>query len=208
MPSRTTKFFVSWRQIVSSALVLGSHGAYLSDQALHGTNPEHEMEHKSLEELRRILIEGQRRSKQGSYMRRNPASAAIPFLLEARSGLKNYVREKDTNAEALRLLSQAEECLLNYSAARQSLERAISLSVQKDKKDMKRLAVLTEHETRWTELGMTPSQLEDLGNHLSVKLSVNGCSSLASVHARMAPRSQRWEDEGCDRSSSESGWFL
>ena len=133
------------------------------------------MENKSLEELRRILIEGQRRSKQGSYMRRSPASAAIPFLLVARSGLRAYVREYDTNAESLRLLSQAEECLLNYSAARQSLERAISLSVQKDKKDMKRLALLIEHENQWTELGLTPSQLEDLGNHLSVKLPENGC---------------------------------
>lgn len=133
------------------------------------------MEHKNLEELHRILVEGQRRSKQGSYMRGNPASAAIPFLLEARSGLRDYVRENDTNAEALRLLSLAEECLLNYHAARQWLECAISLSVQKDKKDMKKLALLTEYENRWAELGLTASQLEDLGNHLNMKLPENGC---------------------------------
>lgn len=133
------------------------------------------MDDKSLEDLRQILIEGQRRSKQGSYMRRNPESAAVPFLIEARSGLRDFVRENDTNAEALRLLSQAEECLLNYFAARQSLERAIRLSVQKDKKDMKRLALFMEHENRWTELGLTPSQLEDLGKHLRVKLPESGC---------------------------------
>ncbi len=133
------------------------------------------MTNKSLEELRGILIEGQRRSMQGSYLRRNPAPAAIPFLLEARSGLKEYVREHDTNTEALRLLSLAEECLLNYPAARQSLERTISLSGQKDKKDMKRLALLSEYASQWTELALTPSQLEDLGNHLRAKLPENGC---------------------------------
>ena len=133
------------------------------------------MEHESLEELQRILIEGQRRSKQGSYMRRAPASAAIPFLLEARAGLRQHIRENDTNTEALRLLSQAEEYLLNYAAARQFLERALSLSVQKDKKDLKRLALLKEYEKEWTDLGLTPSQLEDLGTHLSVKLRENGC---------------------------------
>jgi hypothetical protein len=133
------------------------------------------METKGLEELRRILIEGQRRSKQGSYMRRNPASAAIPFLLEARTALREYVRVNDTNAEALRLLSQAEECLLNYSAARQYLERAMSLSAQKDKKDMKKLALLIEYGNQWTELELTPAQLEDLGKYLRARLRENGC---------------------------------
>ncbi len=179
----------------------------MSDQALHGTHPEHEMEPKSLEELRRILIEGQRRSKQGSYMRRNPALAAIPFLLEARSGLRDYVREKDTNIEALRLLSQAEECLLNYSAARQNLERAISLSVPKDKKDMKRLALLTKCENQWTELGLTPAQLEDLGNHLSMKLPENGCDHTLRFTIEWLQRASRRKTKGVIEALRNRGGF-
>jgi hypothetical protein len=51
----------------------------------------------------------------------------------------------------------------------------MSLSVQKEKKHMKRLALLMQYEYRWTELGLTPSQLEDVGTNLSVKLAENGC---------------------------------
>jgi hypothetical protein len=47
---------------------------------------------KDLAELQGILMEGQRRSKQGSFMRRTPAPEAIPFLLEARFGLKEYAQ--------------------------------------------------------------------------------------------------------------------
>jgi hypothetical protein len=130
---------------------------------------------KNLAELQQLLIEGQRRSMQGSYMRRNPAATSIPFLLKARSGLKEYIRENETDAQAWRLLSQAEECLLNYVAARQCLERAMSLSERKDKKDLKRLALLKEGEFAWTELKLTPAQLEELGQFLRAKLSQSEC---------------------------------
>jgi hypothetical protein len=95
--------------------------------------------------------------------------------LRARSGLREFTIENDTNAEGCRLLSQVEECLLNYSAARLSLERAMSLSGRKGKKDMKRLALLNEYENQWRGLGLTPSQLDDLGKYLSVKLAGHAC---------------------------------
>ena len=126
-------------------------------------------------ELQRLLIEGQRRSMQGSYMRRQPAPGAIPFLIEARSGLKGYVEIHDDEAQAWRLLSQAEECLLNYPAARHCLEKAMSLSDRKDKKDLKRLALLMESESQWAGLNLTPAQLAELGNHLRTRLSENRC---------------------------------
>src|SRR5215831_16636978 len=128
-----------------------------------------------LEALRKVLIEGQRRSMQGSCQRRNPASPAIPFLIEARSGLKKYVTGHPQDVSGWRLLSQAEECLLNYSAARQSLEQALSLSDRQEKKDLKRLAQLKEYESEWGELGLTPPQLEVLGRHLRNMLNQEQC---------------------------------
>jgi len=130
---------------------------------------------KNLAELQGILIEGQRRSMQGSYMRRNPAAGAIRFLLEASSGLKEYVEAHETDAQAWRLLSQAEECLLNYAAARHCLEKAMTFSERKDKKDLKRLALLKGYESQWADLALTPTQLAELGNHLQARVSENGC---------------------------------
>ena len=130
---------------------------------------------KDFAELAKTLIEGQRRSMQGSYKRRQPAAGAIPFLLQARSGLKEYVEEHDRDVQAWRLLSQAEECLLNYVAARRCLERAMHLSERKDKKDLKRFALLKEYENQWADLNLTPVELEELGNHLRPRLLEKGC---------------------------------
>jgi hypothetical protein len=130
---------------------------------------------KNLAELQGILIEGQRRSMQGSYMRRNPAPGAIPFLLQARSGLKEHVEVHEQDAHAWRLLSQAEECLLNYAAARHCLEKAMNLSERKDKKYLKRLALLKECESQWADLNLTPAQLAELGSHLEARLLENRC---------------------------------
>lgn len=130
---------------------------------------------KDLADLKSALIEGQRRAMQGSYLRRNPAAPAVPFLLEARSGLKEYVEEHEQDVQAWRLLSQAEECLLNYAAARRCLEQAMSLLEQKDRKDLKRLALLKEYEAQWAELSLTPSQLDELGSYLQSRLTEKGC---------------------------------
>ena len=130
---------------------------------------------QALGELQHLLIEGQRRSMQGSYQRRNPAKPAIPFLLEARSGLKKYVEAHQEDAKAWRLLSQAEESLLNYSAALHCLEKAMNESGQRDKKDLKKLALLKECESEWSELNITPAQLDALGDHLNERLLKEGC---------------------------------
>lgn len=130
---------------------------------------------KALSELQRILTEGQRRSMQGSYQRRNPAPGAVPFLLEARSGLKEYVESNGNEPQAWRLLSQAEECLVNYAAARHCLEKVMSLCDRQDKKDLKRLARLREYQAHWADLNLTPAQLADLGSHLRTMLSQRAC---------------------------------
>jgi hypothetical protein len=70
------------------------------------------------------------------------------------------------SAEAWRLLSQAEECLLNYRQAVVCLEKAISLSGKRDKRMLKRLALLRESLSEWSALPLTPQQLRNLGEHL------------------------------------------
>lgn len=108
-------------------------------------------------------------------MRRTPAPQAVPYLIEARTGLKEFVKAHGQEAHALRLLSQAEECLLSYPAAIRYLQAAMSLSDQKDKKDLKRMASLKACETQWAELTLSPDQLAELGHHLRARLSETGC---------------------------------
>jgi hypothetical protein len=64
---------------------------------------------------------------------------------------------------------------LNYAAARRCLEKAMTLSGQKEKKDLKRLALLKEYESKWANLKLLPAELADLGNHLRARLSEQGC---------------------------------
>src|SRR5262245_65992558 len=94
----------------------------------------------NLRELSELLREGQKRSRQPSYRRRAPANAAIPYLRQARNGLRLIVEAQPDNAEAWQLLSQAEETLLGYRNARIALERVIALESRPDRRDVKTLA--------------------------------------------------------------------
>lgn len=51
----------------------------------------------------------------------------------------------------------------------------MSLLEQKDRKDLKRLALLKEYEAQWAELSLTPSQLDELGSYLQSRLTEKGC---------------------------------
>jgi hypothetical protein len=84
----------------------------------HGTAPGSMAD---LEALRRLLQDGQRRSVQGSYGRRSPAKEAVPYLLEARSGLRRYVDAVQEDAAGWRAREQVEECPLNNAGARKCL---------------------------------------------------------------------------------------
>jgi hypothetical protein len=127
-----------------------------------------------LEVLKQTLVEGQKLSLQSSMDRRAPAKKAVPFFLKARQGLKEYLKENGTNHLAWRLLSQTEECLLNYNHAIYCLQRAMELD-KKNQKDLKRLALLTEYSGLWDELKLTPEQLESLGSFLNEKLTAADC---------------------------------
>src|SRR5215470_5349178 len=110
----------------------------------------------NLRELSELLREGQRRSRQGSYRRRRPADAAVCYWQEARDRLRMIVDQQPGNARAWRLLSQAEEALIDYRNARIAHEKALVLEGGADKRGLKKLALLREHEAWWRGLGLTP----------------------------------------------------
>ena len=130
---------------------------------------------QELTKLAETLRAGQIKSKQGSYERRAPAKRARPLLREARRGLRSYVADHPDDPDALRLLSQAEEALLDYRNARLALERLLNLSPTRDKRDLKKLALLREYEGRWRDLGLSPEELAGLGRHLSSCLRTAPC---------------------------------
>lgn len=119
-----------------------------------------------LMQLREVLLQGIRLSKQRSYGRRKPASPAIPYLAEARSGLRSFVETQPNSIDAWRLLSQAEECLLHYREAIDCLQTAMRLEGKRDKRDLKRLAGLHNWVEEWQKLPLTPAELHNLGDFL------------------------------------------
>jgi hypothetical protein len=123
-----------------------------------------------LDDLETALREGMRLAQQPSMGRRAPASPAIPYLSRARAGLRQFVVEHPDDARAFRLLSLAEETMLAYRPAIAALERAMALAGARDKKDVKRLAMLRENVTEWTALSLSPEQLRELGVFLKGKL--------------------------------------
>ncbi len=147
---------------------------------------------EKLEALKETLIEGQKLSMQGSWDRRAPAKKAVPFLLEARQGLKDYVAENETIPLAWRLLSQAEECLLNYNNAIYCLERAMELD-KNNQKDLKRLFLLKDYGGMWNELDLSSEQLESLGIFLDEKLNADDCDHSLKF-------TKRWLEENIPKS--------
>ncbi|UOY92405.1 DUF2695 domain-containing protein [Ectobacillus sp. JY-23] len=146
----------------------------------------------NLEELQQLLIEGQKLSMQGAYQRRAPAKKAIPYLLKARTGLKVYVEHEPNQALAWHLLSQVEEYLLNYNAAIFSLQKALELG-GRNRKDLKRLAMLKEYGGQWQELNMSPEKLESLGVYLQNKIEFFGCDHTLTY-------TKEWLDENVPKS--------
>eukprot|EP01034_Spumella_vulgaris_P039476 gene39476-48780_t len=129
----------------------------------------------TIAELLALLISAQKLTGQSSYERRAPAPKAVPALLAAKSEITRFLAENSESAEAYRLLSLAQECLLNFRGARTSLERAMSLSAQRNPKDLKHLALLREYESKWEALPLTPDELQNLGTYLSAQLATHGC---------------------------------
>jgi hypothetical protein len=131
---------------------------------------------KTIPELRALLISAQRLTGQSSYERRAPSAKSVPALLAVKSEIMQFLSENTENAEAYRLLSMAQECLLNYPAARRNFEAWLALTNQRNPKDLKHLVLLREYESKWTEFPLTPEELASLGRFLSASLSPAGCN--------------------------------
>lgn len=129
----------------------------------------------TIAELRALLISAQKLTGQSSYERRAPSPKAVPALLTAKSEITRFLAENPESAEAYRLLSLAQECLLHYRGARISLERAMAFATQRNPKDLKHLALLRECESKWEALPLTPDELHSLGDYLSGLLATHGC---------------------------------
>lgn len=130
---------------------------------------------KTIADLRARMIAAQKLTGQSSLDRRAPAPKAVPALLDAKSAISRFIAENGESADAYRLLSMAQECLLNYAGARSSFEKALSLSNQRHPKDLKHLALLREYEGKWNELPLTPDELLHLGAHLTSALAAHAC---------------------------------
>ncbi|EJS05244.1 DUF2695 domain-containing protein [Bacillus mycoides] len=128
----------------------------------------------NLEELQKELIEGQKLAMQGSYERKEPNKRAVPYFLNAKKGLYEYIKCNPDNSLAWRLLSQCEECLLNYHAAVFNLQKAIQAGGG-SKKDLKKLALLKEYRDGAEKLNLSTEQLESLEAHLEESMKSYGC---------------------------------
>lgn len=135
-------------------------------------------ERDHLLELERALDEGVRRSRQGSLSRRLPAPEAMDYLERARHGLRELVARNPEHAEAWALLSRAEECLLDYERAIQALERVVAIHPPAQREQLKKLALLRQSAAEWAALGLTPVQLEALGEYLRRMLQQSSERSL------------------------------
>ncbi|XZG69534.1 DUF2695 domain-containing protein [Chitinibacteraceae bacterium HSL-7] len=130
---------------------------------------------KTIAELRALLISAQKLTGTSSYERRVPAARAVPALLQAKDDIAAFIAVDTGNAEAYRLLSLVQECLLNYPDARKNFEKALALAGQRSSKEIKHLALLREYESKWAAFPLTPEELQSLGRYLADHLAEQGC---------------------------------
>jgi hypothetical protein len=74
------------------------------------------------------------------------------------------------------LLAQAEECFLNYSEARKHLERAMEVSGNRARSDLKKLAMYAQYAKEWGQLRLSAVQLRALGDYLRSNQKTIGTS--------------------------------
>lgn len=65
----------------------------------------------------------------------------------------------------------AEESLLHYGEAARCLESAMNLAGRRDRRDLKKLALLHECDAAWARLGLCPAELANLGGFLREQLA-------------------------------------
>lgn len=119
-----------------------------------------------LNNARQDLLTAVKLSKQASYHRRTPSPECLPHYGEARR-LLGLVLESDPNhREALILMAQVSEGLMDLKAAANFLIKAIQAGEPATKKMLKKMAQLRESAKSWIDLVLTPDMLRELGEYL------------------------------------------
>lgn len=105
-------------------------------------------------------------SRQGSYGRRAPSPESLPHYGEAKRLLRLALEREPNHREALILLAQVSEGLMDFNAAADFLDRAFEAGEPKTKKLLKKVALLRENTKQWKDLILSPEMLRDLGEYL------------------------------------------
>lgn len=121
---------------------------------------------ETLEVARQELLLGVKLSKQGSYARRAPDAESLPHFHEADRLLKEILKGDPSNREALIMMSQLSESVLDFPAAIHYLNKAFDAGEPRTKKSLKRLALLKDNAKTWKRLKLSPASLRSLGEYL------------------------------------------
>lgn len=122
------------------------------------------MQSHKIKYARELYLRAVRASGQASYARRQASDHAVALFRKARKVLEDC--GAISNPEGLELLSRIDEALLHYGEAISWLVRYGEHKGGLSQKEKKRLAQLCEAHREWTDLGLTPPQLTELGDHL------------------------------------------
>jgi hypothetical protein len=119
-----------------------------------------------MNEARQDLLTAVKLSRQASYHRRAPSPECLPQYGEARRLLGLVLESEPSHREALMLMAQVSEGLMDFKAAADFLTKAIQAGEPATKKLLKKMAQLRESNRSWNGLVLTPDMLRDLGEYL------------------------------------------
>lgn len=139
--------------------------------------------------IRERVVAASKLSGSCSGRRRAPSADSELLYLEAKQDLQTLLYASDRVAEVHLLLSQVEEGLLNFEAAREHLHDAVRIRPGSSREIQRRMVTLQEDENFWSNFPLTPRQLSDLGEHLDA-LGVNSSD-------RTRQLSRKWVSENC-----------
>lgn len=126
-----------------------------------------------IQQVRDLVIQAMRLSRQGSYSRMAPARECLPYLAAALAQLEAMTNARPDCAEPWRLLALVHEVRLDYTNAIRALEKHISAKGAASREDLKRMAALRRYASEWCALDLTPEALARLGEYLRTALASN-----------------------------------
>lgn len=121
-----------------------------------------------LSKAREDLLTAVRLSRQGSYRRRAPSPESLPHYGEAKRQLLLALEIEPAHREALMMMAQVAEGLMDFRSAVSYLDRALQTGEFRTKKLLKKLAHLRDNAEYWDSLSLTPSKLQELGEYLDL----------------------------------------